>query len=918
MSKRTLFLMCSIFLIVPLLFLGCGSGDTGAAGASGTSAPTTGTIAGTVTDAVKLDACAGVTVTAKDSGGAVLGTATTNASGNYSLASLPLGSVTVYFAQTYYTSPGGMTVGVLGGQTVTINATMSEAAAGGPSVAITGYNNGMYTSDDFGYGGTAALAASGNDPNGDTLAYAWSNATSPVLGSVSGSGTTATVTFPTLAQAMASRADTANNGTISGYDYLEGRFGILPILPDTRGAVSTKVTVTDGRGQSASVTLALNSASVLTGARNVPRGARVYMNRGNDNASQLWTITAMPAGSAAALDNTSSRTPSFVADVSGQYTLTAGANTITLNAGTWTGIVDSAGATDTGYTYGQEGVCLTCHNDTFAINMFTPWYATAHAKIFTLGVTGGDGTRGTGCLNCHTVGYDRGTDNGGFDDLASSTSWVFPTRNASAWTNMVANFPAVAQLANIQCENCHGPQASQGHMTTGPLGEIASNNTFASDRISYSAELCATCHASGTGHNLYSQWNSASAEGFGHSNRSRAIASGKSSHCGRCHGAQGFTVYVDQLEAGVVGSIDDVTVPAGAKFLSSISAANVEPVTCTACHDPHDATNPNQLRVFGDTALLPSGFQMTGVGKGALCITCHNSRNGARTGSKTATYLHEDGETYNGGNPTGWSAPHQACQSDVFAGRNAYFMGSGSLPQISRHAAVEDPCVGCHMVLNPKSHLSHGSPAVDAHRFRIEEANLASFCGNCHGAGTVNGEAIQASIESGLEHLAAKMVASLQAKLNGTSAGAPIYMTLYPTDAAGNILTNASGGEVQSTRGQFVYDNTNVATTISVIEPHGQIGFLVTLTNPTTLTIGGVDYTFSKFEVQLGNIFSTQPPATGTITPTDLYSVYKLSGNMVRAGWNFFLIEGDQSLGIHNPSFAQAVLNVTVAQDLSD
>jgi len=35
MSKRTLLLMCSIFLIVPLLFLGCGSGDSGAVGATG-------------------------------------------------------------------------------------------------------------------------------------------------------------------------------------------------------------------------------------------------------------------------------------------------------------------------------------------------------------------------------------------------------------------------------------------------------------------------------------------------------------------------------------------------------------------------------------------------------------------------------------------------------------------------------------------------------------------------------------------------------------------------------------------------------------------------------------------------------------------------------------------------------------------
>ena len=36
MSKRLLVLMCSIFLVVPLLFMGC-SGDDGATGATGTT-----------------------------------------------------------------------------------------------------------------------------------------------------------------------------------------------------------------------------------------------------------------------------------------------------------------------------------------------------------------------------------------------------------------------------------------------------------------------------------------------------------------------------------------------------------------------------------------------------------------------------------------------------------------------------------------------------------------------------------------------------------------------------------------------------------------------------------------------------------------------------------------------------------------
>lgn len=47
-------------------------------------------------------------------------------------------------------------------------------------------------------------------------------------------------------------------------------------------------------------------------------------------------------------------------------------------------------------------------------------------------------------------------------------------------------------------------------------------------------------------------------------------------------------------------------------------------------------------------------------------------------------------------------------------------------------------------------------------------------------------------------------------------------------------------------------------------------------------------------------------------------ALYLLSGNLVRAGWNYFLIEGDQRKGLHNPSFVTAVLNATLAKDLSN
>ena len=50
------------------------------------------------------------------------------------------------------------------------------------------------------------------------------------------------------------------------------------------------------------------------------------------------------------------------------------------------------------------------------------------------------------------------------------------------WTKILAQFPATAKLANIQCENCHGPQNSPAHMK-----KDGSRKTMSSD-------LCGSCH----------------------------------------------------------------------------------------------------------------------------------------------------------------------------------------------------------------------------------------------------------------------------------------------------------------------------------------------------------------------------------------------------------------------------------------
>jgi hypothetical protein len=321
-----------------------------------------------------------------------------------------------------------------------------------------------------------------------------------------------------------------------------------------------------------------------------------------------------------------------------------------------------------------------------------------------------------------------------------------------------------------------------------------------------------------------------------------------------------------------------------------------------SCHDPHDATNPNQLRFYGDTPNLPSGFAGYGMGKGAVCLTCHNSRNGAQTGSDALTYLHEDGELYNMGNPTSYSAPHQAAQGDVFTGHNAYFMGA-NMPMVSSHAAVTDTCVGCHMTLQPKGFMSHGAFAASTHLFRIEDEDRSKLCANCHSV-VVDGEGIQGQVEAQLETLEHKMATAFKTKINALG-----LVRMRAWDEATDFYSSTSASNL------LIDVTANPITSVELVEVHGQIGLSVTFT--TAITVPFVTGSgaaapakdLETFGVQLGAVKDNQP------TPIAIYS---LAGNFVRAGWNYFLVEGDQSLGLHNPRFVTTALNNTIARDLSN
>ncbi len=867
----------------------------GCTGSNGPAAPTTGTVTGTVTTATGGVPLAGVTVSSNPSIGT---TATTDSGGHYTLV-LPAGSYTITYTLTNFTSATA-SASVNAGSTTQTNASMAEAASGKPSVTVTANQN-------VGYGQQFAVTATATSPiSGVNFTYAWTgiNGTSTV--------NTATATSVSFATAMGGVAAPASDpGSYVSPFIQENSFGVLPINDDTRGQKTVKVTVNDGQGGSNSASVTVFSAGVQGGVKAVAVGLPVYMNSGiaSDQTTtdvSGWTLVTPSSTSTATLSTagTSARNPWFVPDVVGQYVVTSSSGTVmNIYAGTYSGAITAASTTAGNYTTktfsktdpkagmwfdttaatwwgaGQTSAtytnwpvvtpdqgCLFCHNDSTAPDNFTPWAQTAHATFFARGLEGITSNNGT-CVKCHTVGWDQSAAaaNGGYDDMATSSGFIY-NKGVGAWATMWANNTGAARVTNIQCESCHGPQNTGGSY---PAGAHKSTNDGVSDptgtqalRIKYSSEVCAVCHSSGTHHHNYSEWNTLDpVTVYGHSNRATAVAEGMSTSCARCHSAQGYTIYLSQLQAGNIGSLSGSAI--------DWDATTVEPQTCTACHDPHSDANPNQLRVYNSTPLLPSGFSVDGLGKGALCVTCHNSRNGAETGSTTKTYLHEDNQpasdgtlNYNGGNPTGYSAPHQACQGDVLMGRNAYFMGA-SLPMISKHANAEDSCVACHMDLNPQTH----GGAVSTHVWYILDQDKATVCANCHSS-TVDGEALVTSVENLLSQLGNKLAASMLNKIQTAQAGTTVYYTDGNTGATGSLGT---------------------VTSVTVEEIHGQIGFQVN---------DGIVH-----DIQLGKFTTGSPTGTAIVPLTD---------PIVKAGWNYFLIEGDSSKGIHNPSFVTGVLNNTI------
>lgn len=177
-------------------------------------------------------------------------------------------------------------------------------------------------------------------------------------------------------------------------------------------------------------------------------------------------------------------------------------------------------------------------------------------------------------------------------------------------------------------------------------------------------------------------------------------------HCARCHSEQGFKVYVTQLLKGDAGFIKK---PDGSEadeaFIKSLGLTkeHVRPISCVACH-----SETTVLRLQNNIPLLPNGLTVAAVGKGALCMACHNTRNG-RIAWDTP-------------DPKRYTQPHEAAQTDVILGKNVFFYNDTGETASPHAVFIGNACVTCHKQLSKGGHEFKPGECSECHGENLKEA----------------------------------------------------------------------------------------------------------------------------------------------------------------------------------------------------
>ena len=201
--------------------------------------------------------------------------------------------------------------------------------------------------------------------------------------------------------------------------------------------------------------------------------------------------------------------------------------------------------------YSGQGNCSGCHGDKYA-----GWSGTPHAGAYNtlLSAVPPSVAFGAGCILCHSVGYGQPS---GFTDIKTTPG-----------------------LANVGCENCHGPAG--WHKDT--------DHAAIKPAVSMDPAICGSCHID-SHHPTYTEYTNATVAGQGlfpglsHSHPSQSSSTG----CAVCHSANNRMVMLNEHNDSLNGKGHALTLVTG-------SDATLWSASCATCHDPHGSNQVAQLR----------------------------------------------------------------------------------------------------------------------------------------------------------------------------------------------------------------------------------------------------------------------------------------------------------------------------------
>lgn len=506
-----------------------------------------------------------------------------------------------------------------------------------------------------------------------------------------------------------------------------------------------------------------STTDVSGGLLNVGLGQPAYLEAqiniavpASDISGVTWTLQSKPSGSQATITESPLTAAMPVFEPSDRLTLqvagrallrpdVTGGYQISVTVTTKSNGSATVAQTIFGATYAGISACTECHDGSYAtLNKVASWQKTAHANVFTQGITGvfiqtiNYPQYPSTCYPCHTVGYDvNATEaNGGFSSLMQQLNWTTPASLVpSNWGSGPTAIPqALQNVANVQCENCHGAggmHASDG----GTPFEIT---------VPSSTGACAQCHDEPSTHIKFAEW----------SNSMHAVTTtdpAGNATCVGCHTANGF-----------IGRI------AGATTVDTTYGA----IDCRTCHEPHGETQPSTathlIRTMAPVTLA-DGTIVSDAGEGALCMECHQARqNAAKYVATTAGSSHY--------------GPHEGPQADMLEGTNGYTYGE-EIPSSAHQYVVTNTCVGCHMQT-----VGSKDPAflhAGGHTFMASYTapgsttpeDIVAACQTCHGPdittfnfplfdyngdGTIQG--VQSEVQSLLDQLSSMLPPNNQPK----------------------------------------------------------------------------------------------------------------------------------------------------------